>query len=129
MYNRADAIIDCISAVQSGDWIRFARLAEIDSIQLHGVTMSGSLDNKIFAWGPENITLFRMCNDLRSEGVPVCFSTDTGPTVVFLTHRDFEDAVVGRIHDLNAEYETVRGTMGGPVELLDPSVALEQLEN
>ena len=96
MLSRGDEIIDCAEAVWRGDWRRVGQLAELDSIRLHGVTMSGSLENKLFAWEPENIALFRLCNDLRDAGAPVYFSTDTGPTTVFLTHRDHEGALVRR---------------------------------
>ena len=129
MYNRVGAVIECISAVQSGDWVRLAQWAESDSIQLHAITMSGGKENKIFAWEPENITLFRMCNELRQSGIPVYFSTDTGPTIVFLTHKDYEATVVKKIKSLNREYEVIRGKVAGPAEVVDVDRALSELEN
>ncbi|MBI5959877.1 MAG: GHMP kinase [Chloroflexi bacterium] len=125
MLNRREEIIECISAIQRKDWRIVGQLAELDSIQLHGVTMSGSRENKIFAWEPENISLFRLCNDLRTEGVPVYFSTDTGPTTVLLTHQDHENTVVSRIEALG--FEVVRGKLGGPAALVDEASARHEL--
>lgn len=127
MRSRPAEIIECIGAIRSGDWRTVGQLAELDSMRLHGVTMSGSRENKLIGWEPENITLFRMCNDLRARGVPVYASTDTGPTVVFITHRDHEDAVVSAIDALGLGLETVRGQIAGPATLIDPDQAATEI--
>lgn len=128
MASRADEIIECIDAVRAGDWRTIGQFAELDSMRLHGITMSGSRENKIIGWEPENIALFRMCNTLRTQGVAVYASTDTGPTVVFITHRDHEDAVVAAIEALGLGLETVRGRIAGPVTLIDPDEALAETQ-
>ncbi|NTV64430.1 MAG: GHMP kinase [Oscillochloris sp.] len=127
MLSRADEIIECLAAIRVGDWRTVGQLAEMDSMRLHGVTMSGSRENKLVGWEPENIALFRMCNDLRERGIPVYASTDTGPTVVFITHRDHEDALVSAIEGLGLGLETVRGKIAGPATLIDPDEALAEL--
>ncbi len=124
---RGDDVIECMDAVAKGDWETVAALAELDSIRLHGVTMSASRGHKIYGWEPENIALFRMCNDLREEGVPVYFSTDTGPTMVFITHKDHVDTVAARIQQVNSELEVVKGTVGGPSAVIDVDEARELL--
>jgi len=124
---RADEVIACIHAVQAGDWRNLAQWAELDSIRLHAVTMTGSRENKIFAWEPENIALFRMCNELRAAGVPVYFSTDTGPTTVFLTHRACVEHVLGAIKGLGMDLEAVSGSVAGPSELVPVEQAQQEL--
>lgn len=128
MYSRYEEVIECIRAVRASDWKTVGQLAELDSIRLHGITMSGSRENKIFAWEPENITLFRLCNTLRSEGIPVYFSVDTGPTTVFLTHKNNEEHVVSRIESLGMGFEVIRGQIAGPAEIIDITQAKEELE-
>ncbi|MEI6181122.1 MAG: GHMP kinase, partial [Chloroflexales bacterium] len=127
MLSRGDEIIECLTAARRGDWRLVGQFAELDSMRLHGVTMSGSREHKIIGWEPENIALFRMCNDLRERGVPVYASTDTGPTVVLLTHRDHEEAVVAAVAALGLGLETVRGRIGGPATLLDLDAARAEL--
>ncbi len=124
---REQEILECLQAVLQGDWRTLGQLAELDSIRLHGVTMSGSRENKLFAWEPENIALFRMCNELRSAGIPVYFSTDTGPTTVFLTHRRHAEAVAGAIADLGMGLEVIRGGVAGPAELVPLARARQEL--
>jgi len=125
MLGRCDEVLECLRAVQAGDWRVVGQLAELDSIRLHGITMSGSRENKLFAWEPENIALFRLCNDLRAAGSPVYFSTDTGPTTVFITHRDHEAALVSALEAMGMEI--IRGRVAGPAELVDAERACEEL--
>ncbi|MGI6368110.1 MAG: diphosphomevalonate/mevalonate 3,5-bisphosphate decarboxylase family protein [Anaerolineae bacterium] len=127
--SRVDEALACIDAALAGDWQTLGRWAELDSIRLHAVTMTGSLENKLFAWEPENITLFRMCNDLRAAGIPVYASTDTGPTVVLLTARAHARAVVAAVQALDLGLETVEGAVAGPAELVSPEAALAELES
>lgn len=125
MLSRADEVIECLAAARRGDWRTIGQLAELDSMRLHGVTMSGSRENKLIGWEPENITLFRMCNQLRDAGVPVYASTDTGPTVVFITHRDHAATVATQVAELGLE--ATIGPIGGPATLIDPEEALAEL--
>jgi diphosphomevalonate decarboxylase len=129
MASRGVEIIECMAAIRKGDWRTVGQLAELDSMRLHGVTMSGSRENKLVGWEPENITLFRMCNDLRAAGVPVYASTDTGPTVVFLTHRDHAAAVVAAINRLGLGLETVVGRVAGGAELVAVEQAIAELHS
>jgi len=127
MLARGDEIRECIAAVQRGDWQTIGQLAELDSMRLHGVTMSGSREQKIIGWEPENITLFRMCNDLRARGVPVYASTDTGPTVVFITQRYHVPSVTTAIAVAAPTLETVVAPIGGPALLIPVEEALKEV--
>lgn len=127
MAGRSAEVIDMIAATRRGDWQYLARMAEIDSMRLHGITMSGGDAYKIIGWEAENIALFRMCNDLRAEGVPVYCSTDTGPTAVFMLAKRDEDRVVAAIEALLPGYDIIRGQVAGPAELLDVHAAKQLL--
>ena len=128
LQSRTAEVLQCIAAAQRGDWQCLGEWAELDSMRLHGVTMSGSRTNKIFAWEPENITLFRMCNTLRSAGTPVYCSTDTGPTAVFITSAPHADTVVQAINSTLPGVTIVRGAIGGPAQLVDALAARQQLQ-
>lgn len=127
MYGRHEEILECIEAVQQDNWEIVGQLAELDSIRLHAVTMSASRQNKIFAWEPENIPLFRACNGMREEGIPVYFSTDTGPTTIFITHKDHVEAVTTRLRGLGLGAEPIVGQIAGPVQSLNVDKAKDAL--
>jgi diphosphomevalonate decarboxylase len=122
---RAAEIARSIDAVQRGDWLTLAQQAELDSIYLHGVTMSGGNEQKIFAWEPENIALFRLCDDLRAEGVPVYFSTDTGPTMVLLLGAQHVSTVAARVRA--AGFDAVEGNIAPGAHLVDIAAAEREL--
>jgi diphosphomevalonate decarboxylase len=128
MAGRSAEVIEMIAATRRGDWQYLARMAEIDSMRLHGITMSGGDAYKIIGWEAENIALFRMCNDLRAEGIPVYCSTDTGPTAVFMLAKRDEDRVVAAIEALLPGYDIIRGQVAGPAELLDVEAAKQLLK-
>lgn len=126
MRNRRDEALRCIDAVTAGDWLTVAQMAELDSIALHGVTMTGGNEHKLFAWEPENIVLFRACDDLRAEGVPVYFSTDTGPTMVLLTHKRDVARVSARVRELG--FDAIEGDIAPGAQLVDVDAARLELE-
>jgi diphosphomevalonate decarboxylase len=119
MLSRAAEIRELIAAAQRGDWRAVGQWSELDSMRLHGVTMSGSREQKLIGWEPLNLTLFRLCNDLRARGVPVYASTDTGPTVVFITGRSYVADVQSAIAALDPALETVVSPLAGPAEIID----------
>ncbi|MFM2033146.1 MAG: hypothetical protein RLZZ297_1911 [Chloroflexota bacterium] len=123
MTMRPAEIVAMIAAVKRGDWHYLGRMAEIDSMRLHGVTMSGGDAYKIIGWEAENIAFFRMCNDLRAEGVPVYCSTDTGPTAVFMHEARHADQVRSAIAALYPTIDIIPGHVAGPAELLDVAAA------
>ncbi len=120
MQTRRDDVLACLRATSRGDWEALGRLAEVDSMRLHGVTMSADREQPLVAWEPENISLFHMCHRLRAKGVPVYFSTDTGPTTVFLTHADYQHEVMQSISALRLGVEIIPGHVAGPATLLPP---------
>ena len=125
MRQRGDEILQVMDAVQAGDWLSVAQFAEYDSIHLHAVTMTGGTVHKLFAWEPENITLFRLCDDLRAQGVPVYFSTDTGPTMVLLTHADHVETIVQQVQ--MAGFDAISGGIGEGARLVEIERAKREL--
>ncbi|MBC7255516.1 MAG: GHMP kinase [Chloroflexi bacterium] len=127
MESRGPEIMECLEALAQRDWRPIGQLAELDSIRLHAITMTASRENKLFAWEPENISLFRLCNALRDEGIPVYFSTDTGPTTVLLTEGHFAERVARAVEGLGLE--VVQGRVAGPVTLVPLEEAAQELES
>ena len=125
MAERGELVLGAVDAARAGDWLTLAQMAETDSIKLHAVTMTGGVEHKLFAWEPENIAIFRACNDLRAEGVPVYFSTDTGPTLVLMTHKQFAPRVVARMRELG--FDAIDGYVAPGARVVDADEALAEL--
>ncbi|MFN5935722.1 MAG: GHMP kinase, partial [Roseiflexaceae bacterium] len=118
MTTRSSEIVAGIAATRRGDWQWLGRMSEIDSMRLHGVTMSGGDDYKIIGWEPENIALFRMCNTLRAQGISVYCSTDTGPTAVFMLQRRHVDEVAAAIQAIVPAAPIIQGQIAGAAQLV-----------
>ena len=118
LHTRPDEVISCLQATSSGDWETICQLAELDSLRLHGVTMAANLEQSLLTWEPENISLFNMCRRLREQGVPVYFSTDTGPTTVLMTNADSQNEVMENITSLEIGVDIISGGIGGPATLI-----------
>jgi len=107
-------------SLRQGDFETTFETAEQDSLSLAATTMTGPAG--WVYWEPETLEVFETVRDLREEGVPAYFSTDTGASVYVNTTADSVDRVEAAIADLGVE--THVWTVGGPAELLDEAEAL-----
>ena len=95
-------------------------LAERDSISLAATTMTGP--SAWIYWQPETLQVFETVRELRADGVPVYFSTDTGASVYVNTDDAHVGAVEDAIDDLGIH--TRVWEVGGPARVLEESEAL-----
>ncbi|MFC7177349.1 phosphomevalonate decarboxylase MvaD [Halosegnis marinus] len=105
--------------LRSGDFDAAFELAEHDSLSLAATTMTGPAG--WVYWQPETLRVFETVRDLREDGVPVYYSTDTGASVYVNTTAEH----VERVEAAVAEHVPTRvWEVGGPAEVLDESEAL-----
>jgi mevalonate pyrophosphate decarboxylase len=98
-------------AVLEGDFQTFGELAEMDSLELHAVTMTGP--SKLVLMRPEILKVVYEVQRLRSENVLCYYSMQTGPTVYINTLPEDTDYVRTRIEDLG--FTPYVSSIGGPV--------------
>jgi phosphomevalonate decarboxylase len=105
-------------AVDAGDRERMFRLAERDTLSLHAVTMTGERGR--FTWQPATVAVARAVWELRDEhDVPAWFSIDTGATPYINTLPGHQDEVAERLVQIDGVEKVLRGSVGGPVRLVD----------
>jgi phosphomevalonate decarboxylase len=103
-------------AISRKDVESIGRLAEVDTLNLHAVTMTGREGLVLFS--PLSIEIIREVRRLRTEDdIPVWFSLDTGPSVFVNTTRDAAQSV-------RRDLSKIAGTVlvsdpGGPAEIID----------
>ncbi|MES3516917.1 MAG: phosphomevalonate decarboxylase MvaD [Natronomonas sp.] len=113
-------ISDMRDALRRGSFEDTFELAEADSLSLAATTMTGPAG--WIYWEPETLSVFETVRNLREEGVPVYFSTDTGASVYVNTTEAYVDRVESAIGDLGVD--TRVWEVGGPAEVLDADAAL-----
>ncbi|WP_160133219.1 phosphomevalonate decarboxylase MvaD [Halococcus salsus] len=107
-------------ALREGDFERTFSTAEHDSLSLAATTMTGPAG--WVYWQPRTLEIFETVRDLREEGLPVYFSTDTGASVYVNTTVEHVDRVEEAVADCGVE--TRVWEVGGPARVLDESEAL-----
>ncbi|QKY18061.1 phosphomevalonate decarboxylase MvaD [Halorubrum sp. CBA1229] len=115
-----DQLVEMTDALREGDFDRIFETAEHDSLSLTATTMTGPAG--WVYWQPETIAVFNAVRELREEGVPVYFSTDTGASVYVNTLADHADEVESWIAEIGIDTDVWE--VGGPARVLDESEAL-----
>ena len=104
-------------AISRRDTSQISCLAEIDTLNLHAVTMTGKAGLVLFS--PISIRVIEEVRRLREEDeVPVWFSLDTGPSVFVNTLPEDAPKVARRLGKLT-EGNVLASRVGGPAELLE----------
>jgi phosphomevalonate decarboxylase len=88
-----DAIPKMEEAIRSRDLERVGRLAELDTLLLNGITMTGV--DELFHWRPETVSIILEVKKMRLEGLECHFSIDTGATV-YINSRPEDTAEIAR---------------------------------
>ncbi|HIQ13419.1 MAG TPA: diphosphomevalonate decarboxylase [Thermoprotei archaeon] len=86
------------NAILSHDVEKIGELAEIDTLNLHAVIMTGP--NRLILWRPQTVEVIRKVWKLRKRGVPAYFSIDTGATVYINTHEKFAEEILDEFNGI-----------------------------
>jgi phosphomevalonate decarboxylase len=96
-----DAIPRMKSAICSKDLEQIGKLAELDTLLLHGITMTGV--DELFLWRPETVSIILEVKKMRAEGLECYFSIDTGATVYINSRLEDTGEVAKRIAGLGID--------------------------
>jgi phosphomevalonate decarboxylase len=102
------AITKMRDAIEARDLRAIGQLAELDTLLLHGITMTGV--DQLFLWRPETVSVIMEVRKMRQEGMLCHFSIDTGATVYVNSQLDDVPEVRRRIEALGIK--TLACTVG-----------------
>jgi phosphomevalonate decarboxylase len=108
-------IAELRDALRSGDFDRTFELAEHDSLSLAATTMTGPAG--WVYWQPETLEVFDRVRELREDGVPAYYSTDTGASVYVNTTAEHAERVERAVADCGVD--THVWEVGGPARTVD----------
>lgn len=102
-------------AIERKDLQEICRLAEVDTLNLHAITMTGRMGTILVS--PLSIRIMDEVRRLREEEmVPVWYSLDTGPSVFINTTPKAASRVQRRIRALADN--VISSDPGGPAEIV-----------
>ena len=110
-----DAIPQMEGAIRSRNFEQIGRLAELDTLLLHGITMTGV--DELFLWRPETVSIILEVKKMRAEGLQCYFSIDTGATVYINSRLGDSNDVAERINGLGIK--TLKCHVGDEARVVD----------
>jgi phosphomevalonate decarboxylase len=102
-------------AIADRDIDRIGELAEMDTLLLHGITMTGI--DKLILWRPETVKIILEVRAMRQEGIRCYFSIDTGATVYVNSRIEDLPKVKKRIEAL--EIDTLECHVGDSARVVE----------
>ncbi len=110
-----DQLATVRAGLKAGDFEAVFETAERDSLSLAATTMTGP--SGWIYWQPETLRVFDRVRNLREDGIPAYFSTDTGATVYVNTTASHADEVARALEELPLRDVHV-WQVGGPARLV-----------
>ncbi|HEV2390392.1 MAG TPA: hypothetical protein VGS04_06675, partial [Nitrososphaerales archaeon] len=95
-------------AIKGGDLRRVGELTELDTLELHAVTMTGA--SRLVIMSPDTIRIITKVRELRSDGVEAYFSMQTGPSVFINTSEKDQERVRSAV--VRMGYKTILSGVG-----------------
>lgn len=105
------------AACHARDLPAIGALAQMDTLNLHAVTMTGPAGH--LTWQPATVAVMQTARALQEKGVPVWFSIDTGATAYLNTDSEHEEQVAAAVADIGGVSEVLRLWPGGPARGVD----------
>ena len=100
------------AAIRGGDLERFGELVELDTLELHAVTMTGP--KRLILTSPDSLKVVELVKQLRGEGVECFYSMQTGPSVFINTTWEDVEYVKAQVEELG--YRAIKSGIGGPAK-------------
>lgn len=104
-----------LRAIKKDDVSTIGRLAEVDTLNLHAVTMTGR--SSLLLMRPESLVVITEVLSLRSQGIHAWYSLDTGPSVFINTPNTHLCEVAGRIRERTG-LRIIESKVGGPARIV-----------
>jgi phosphomevalonate decarboxylase len=112
-----DALKAMRAALASRDVRQIAPVAERDTLNLHAVAMTAASGH--ITWMPATLEVMHRVRRLRSVGVPVWFSIDTGATAYLNTDAAHEAQVAKAMEGIAGVSRLLHLRPAGPAHLVD----------
>ena len=124
--SRKKSILQFLEAIEKQNLDKIGIITEKDSRKLQEIHTSTK--EGLPYWTEETKMLSRYAKDKRKEGVPLYFSIDTGPSVVYLTYKKYEKEILVELRNKIIPHTQIyNGSIGGPSTLITSNSNLAHL--
>lgn len=106
----------CREAILERDFNAFAEIVELDSNLMHAVMMTSQ--PRLLYWQPATLSVMQAVIEMRSSGVPVCYTIDAGPNVHVLTTAEDVPKVISELAFIPGVEKVLSAAPGGAAQLV-----------
>jgi phosphomevalonate decarboxylase len=92
------ALAEMKKAILEKDVEKICELTEIDTLNLHAVTMTGK--RRLLVYEPQSIAVIHRVLELRDTGIPCWYSLDTGPSVFVNCRSRYANEVANGLKEI-----------------------------
>jgi len=103
------------NAIIDGDFDKFGKLVELDSLELHSITMTGISRHVLF--NENTIKIIKYVKQKQQENIPVYFSMQTGPSIFINTLPEYADDISSDLSGFG--FNCIRSKIGGPATIVN----------
>jgi diphosphomevalonate decarboxylase len=110
-------IDSCRQAILDRDFQSFAEIVELDSNLMHAVMMTSQ--PRLIYWQPATLAVMQSVVELRSSGIPACFTIDAGPNVHVITTGEHSPTVTKELEQIPGVIEVLVSQPGEGTHLIE----------
>lgn len=103
-------------AIQARDFITVGEIAEAEALEFHSILLTSQPN--IFLLYPGTVEVIHLVRKLRSGGIPVYFTINTGFNVHVLTLPEYEQTVLQALKGLSSVHKVLASGIGDKPQLL-----------
>ena len=104
-------------AIKEKDLERIGKLAEASALKMHATMMT--TEPSIIYFEEESISVIKMVQEMRQEGMLAYFTMDAGPNVKIITNSKNKDQVIERLSQIIDRDRLIYSEVGSDLEILD----------
>jgi diphosphomevalonate decarboxylase len=115
--SRKQMIFKFLNGFKERNLEMIGKLTEEDSKFLHKIH-SSTQEGRPY-WNKKTRLIMKYVTQARSRGIPLYYSIDTGPSVVLITYREYEQEITEDLHkNIIPNSNILTGSVGGPSTLI-----------
>lgn len=110
-------IFEMKTAIRQHDFTKLGSLAELSANEMHAINLTAMPEFTYFE--PETISLIKLVEQLRQEGIECYYTIDAGPNVKILTQLRNSKVIQTKVQDLLPNVNIIELGFGSGIEYLD----------
>jgi diphosphomevalonate decarboxylase len=98
-------IVECKKALETKDFTKLGEITEAEALNMHAVMITS--EPPLIYWTPGTLTIMKLVQKWRREGLEVYFTMNTGQDIHILSESKNKEVLQKKLSDLNIIKNTI----------------------